>query len=60
MAIEKDGIDAVRQRMAKVPLGRWAEPEEISHAVLYFASPQSTFVTGQVLSLSGGETIVGI
>lgn len=60
MAIEKDGIDAVRQRMAKVPLGRWAEPEEIAHAVLYFASPHSTFVTGQVLNLSGGETIVGV
>jgi NAD(P)-dependent dehydrogenase (short-subunit alcohol dehydrogenase family) len=60
MAIEKDGIEAVQQRMAKVPLGRWAEPDEIAHAVLYFASPHSTFVTGQVLNLSGGETIVGV
>ena len=60
MAIEKDGIEAVRQRMAKVPLGRWAEPEEIAHAVLYFVSPNASFVTGQVLNLSGGETIVGI
>ena len=60
MAIEKDGIEAVRGRMAKVPLGRWAEPEEVAHAVLYFVSPHSTFVTGQVLNLSGGETIVGI
>jgi 3-oxoacyl-[acyl-carrier protein] reductase len=60
MAIEKDGIEAVRQRMAKVPLGRWAEPDEISHAVLYFVSPKASFVTGQVLNLSGGETIVGI
>jgi 3-oxoacyl-[acyl-carrier protein] reductase len=60
MAIEKDGIEAVRERMAKVPLGRWAEPDEIAHAVLYFASPKASFVTGQVLNLSGGETIVGI
>lgn len=60
MAIEKDGIEAVRQRMAKVPLGRWAEPDEIAHAVLYFVSPKASFVTGQVLNLSGGETIVGI
>ena len=60
MAIEKDGIEAVRGRMAKVPLGRWAEPEEIAHAVLYFVSPNASFVTGQVLNLSGGETIVGI
>jgi 3-oxoacyl-[acyl-carrier protein] reductase len=59
MAIEKDGIEAVRQRMAKVPLGRWAEPEEIAHAVLYLAAPSGSFITGQVLSLNGGETIVG-
>ena len=60
MAIEKDGIDAVRERMARIPLGRWAEPEEIAHAVLYLVSPQGSFITGQVLSLNGGDTIVGI
>lgn len=60
MAIEKDGLEAVQQRMKIVPMGRWAEPEEISHAILYFASPHSRFVTGQVLNLSGGQTIVGI
>jgi 3-oxoacyl-[acyl-carrier protein] reductase len=60
MAIEKDGLQAVQERMRAVPMGRWAEPEEIAHAVLYFASPQSRFVTGQVLNLSGGQTIVGI
>ena len=59
MAIEKDGLEAVQQRMKAVPMGRWAEPEEIAHAVLYFSSPYSRFVTGQVLNLSGGQTIVG-
>jgi 3-oxoacyl-[acyl-carrier protein] reductase len=58
MAIEKDGIDAVRERMAKVPLGRWAEPEEIAQGLLYLVT--AGFVTGQVLSLNGGDTIVGI
>jgi len=58
MAIEKDGIDAVRERMAKVPLGRWAEPEEIAQGMLYLAT--AGFATGQVLSLNGGDTIVGI
>jgi 3-oxoacyl-[acyl-carrier protein] reductase len=60
MAIEKDGIDAVRERMAKVPLGRWAEPEEIAYAMMYLISPKASFVTGQVLSPNGGDTIVGI
>jgi 3-oxoacyl-[acyl-carrier protein] reductase len=58
MAIEKDGIDAVRERMAKIPLGRWAEPEEIAEGLLYLVT--AGFVTGQVLSLNGGDTIVGI
>ena len=59
MAIEKDGLAAVQERMRAVPMGRWAEPDEIAHAVLYFASPHSRFVTGQVINLSGGQTIVG-
>jgi len=58
MAIEKDGIDAVRERMKKIPLGRWAEPEEIAQGMLYLVT--AGFVTGQVLSLNGGDTIVGI
>lgn len=58
MAIEKDGLEAVQARMKAVPMGRWAEPSEIAHAVLYLVSPQARFVTGQVLCISGGQTIV--
>jgi 3-oxoacyl-[acyl-carrier protein] reductase len=58
MAIEKDGIEAVRERMAKVPLGRWAEPDEIAQGMLYLVT--AGFVTGQMLNLNGGDTIVGI
>lgn len=36
------------------PLGRMAEPEEIAAAVLYFASDESAFTTGQVIAVSGG------
>jgi len=42
-----------------IPLGRVARPEEVANAVLFFASPLSDFVTGQVLSVSGGLTMVG-
>jgi 2-hydroxycyclohexanecarboxyl-CoA dehydrogenase len=41
-----------------IPFGRVATPEELANAVLFFASPLSDFVTGQVLSVSGGLTMV--
>ena len=47
-------IDARYQEMT--PLGAWREPEEISGAVVYLASPASAFVTGSVLTVDGGYT----
>lgn len=41
------------------PLRRLAKPEEVADAVLFFASARSDFVTGQVLSISGGMTMAG-
>ena len=41
---------------ARIPLGRIAEPEEVMHAVLFFASRASDFVTGQILYVDGGIT----
>jgi 3-oxoacyl-[acyl-carrier protein] reductase len=60
MPIKVQGWEKIRMKEKKVPLGRWAQPEEISHAVAFYASAQSDFITGQALSLNGGETIVGI
>lgn len=39
------------------PLRRLGKPEEIAAAILYFASPDAAFVTGQALSVSGGLTM---
>lgn len=41
-----------------IPLKRFGKPEEIANVVLFFVSDQSSFVTGQVLSASGGLTMV--
>ena len=38
---------------------RLARPEEVANAILFFAGPRSDFVTGQVLSVSGGLTMSG-
>ena len=42
--------------VARIPLGRVAEPEEVMSAVLFFVSPASDFITGQTLYLDGGIT----
>jgi len=41
------------------PMRRLAKPSEIADAVLFFASDRASFVTGQVLSVSGGLTLAG-
>lgn len=38
----------------QVPIGRFAQPEEISRAVLFFASDLNTYITGQNLIIDGG------
>lgn len=42
-----------------IPLRRLARPEEVAAAVLFFASQAASFVTGQVISVSGGLTMAG-
>jgi 3-oxoacyl-[acyl-carrier protein] reductase len=39
---------------AQTPLGRFGEPEEIAAAVVYLASREASYVTGQVLGVDGG------
>jgi len=46
------------RRVALVPLGRPAEPEEVAAAVLYLAGPHARIVTGHTLLVDGGNTIV--
>jgi len=41
------------------PLGRIGEPEDLPGAILFFASDDAAYVTGQVLSVSGGLTMAG-
>jgi NAD(P)-dependent dehydrogenase (short-subunit alcohol dehydrogenase family) len=51
---DKVFYDAISKR---APLGRWGIPSELAGAVIYFASPASSFCTGQVLMIDGGMTI---
>ncbi|MHA6688734.1 SDR family NAD(P)-dependent oxidoreductase [Mesorhizobium sp. A556] len=42
----------------KVPLGRWADVSEIAEPILFLVSDRSSYMTGQVLVVDGGETVV--
>jgi NAD(P)-dependent dehydrogenase (short-subunit alcohol dehydrogenase family) len=42
-----------------IPLQRVGTPEDISHAVAFFLSPDSGFITGQTLFVCGGVSISG-
>ncbi len=42
-----------------VPLGRIGQPDDLPGAIAFFASDDAAFVTGQVLSVSGGLTMAG-
>jgi 2-hydroxycyclohexanecarboxyl-CoA dehydrogenase len=52
--------DRLRQGLEKaIPFRRLAQPEEVADAVVFFASDRARYVTGQVLSVSGGLTMAG-
>ena len=49
---QREGFDSFLQNA--VPLGRWAEPDDIAPAVVYLASKAGVFVNGHVLAIDGG------
>jgi ketoreductase len=49
--------EARRQALSEVPLGRILEPEEIGDLVVYLSSPAAAGMTGQAISLCGGQTM---
>jgi len=48
-------VDAVTR---SIPLGRVGQPEDVAAAVVFLASPEAGYITGQTLSVSGGLTMV--
>ncbi len=58
-ALEADPVGAkiVQGAVRATPMRRTGRPEEVAEAVLFFASPAAGFITGQVLSVSGGVTM---
>jgi 2-hydroxycyclohexanecarboxyl-CoA dehydrogenase len=52
--------DKVKEALVKaIPFRRLGKAEEVADAVLFFAGDRASYVTGQVLSVSGGLTMAG-
>jgi 2,3-dihydroxy-2,3-dihydro-p-cumate dehydrogenase len=54
----KHVIQNINELVGMVPKGRFAEMDEVASAVSYFASEEARFVTGQVISVNGGSTML--
>jgi 3-oxoacyl-[acyl-carrier protein] reductase len=46
-----------QKTLARIPLGRWAHPDEIAATFVFFASDAASYITGQVLPVDGGTVI---
>ncbi len=48
------------QIIKKIPLGRIGMPEDVANAILFFSSPASDFITGEVLEIHGGLEFINV
>jgi len=49
--------DSAQRMLDHVPLGRPAQCEEIAHAALFLAAPESSYIHGHILTVDGGWTV---
>ncbi len=52
--------DARRRRMARIPMGRFGEPDDVARAALFLASDDARYVTGHTLAVDGGYLAGGL
>ena len=53
---EKDPQEAKDAYLATIPMKRWGIPDDVANAVLYLASNEASFVTGQTICVNGGNS----
>ncbi|MFC4948636.1 SDR family NAD(P)-dependent oxidoreductase [Pseudonocardia sp. GCM10023141] len=53
----RDNEKLAAKTLERIPLQRWADPEEIAASFVFLASPAAAYITGQVLPVDGGTVI---
>jgi 3-oxoacyl-[acyl-carrier protein] reductase len=48
-----EGLDE-KELKAQIPVKRFGTPEEVAHTVGFLASPESGYITGEIISVNGG------
>ena len=43
--------------LSTIPMAKLAQPEDVAHAVAFFASDEAAYITGQVLCVDGGMAV---
>lgn len=56
-SITTNNIEAIEQIRKTIPIGRIGQPEDVANLVLYLASDESSFITGQCIVIDGGFTV---
>ncbi|HLR82887.1 MAG TPA: SDR family oxidoreductase [Paenalcaligenes sp.] len=54
-----EGSDTEHKALSSIPMGRFAQPDEVAHAVLFFLSDEARYITGQELGVDGGGSLAG-
>jgi NAD(P)-dependent dehydrogenase (short-subunit alcohol dehydrogenase family) len=54
---QPDAVAAEAEVTGRIPLARLAAPDDVAGAVVFLASPESSYITGAVLPVDGGYTI---
>ena len=58
---EQQGIsedEALERTQSRIPLGRFAQPEDIARVTAFLASDQASYITGAIIPMDGGSNPV--